>query len=212
MIKKVLIIFSVIVLSVLITGCASQQNKSAVILRPKDVDYITPREIPQKSYDGVVDHANPSFIKIFPHFHRSNYSKKRGPITWFSEGIGAKVPAVQEGVILEAINTETDLIVFIGNVDEPIFEKYFNTLTENGYTFEGSTTWDNMNLFNEKYAINLRFCQDGQNVMTVRVRTHSPQEAEIARKELIKKGIIFVPPSDSQENNEKKFFWQKWFS
>lgn len=201
-----------VMLSVLTTGCVSPSD---IKKDNQTEEYIVTTEIPKQSYNGITDNANPAFIKIYPHFNRGQYSPKKGPLKWFTTGLGSKIPPVREGLILETINTDKDFIVFIGNINESIFEKYFNDLTEAGYTFEGSTHWDNMNLFNEQYAINLRFCQDGKKVMTVRARTHTPQEAKNARKELIAKGIIFEAPAenDTNENNDtkasKKWFWQK---
>jgi len=195
MFKKSLLAVCFIITAVMLSGCnsktkapeAAPEGTPAAATAPavqENVDYIVTTEIPTASYEGIKDEANPAFIKILPHFNGGKYPAGKGKITWFKTGLGSKIPAFRNGKLLEVINTDKDFIAFIGNVDEKMFEQYFNDVADANYLFEGPTAWDNMNLYNDKYAINLRFCQEGTNVTTVRARVLNAEEQKKAKAAL----------------------------
>ena len=63
-----------------------------------------------------------------------------------------------------------------------MFEQYFLDLASLGYQFEQNKTWENFNMFNDKYAINLRFSQEGKDITTLRARILTPEEAAKNKK------------------------------
>lgn len=189
MFKKSLLAIGFMVMAVMLSGCNSSKTTTEKTEAPavqEKVDYIVTTEIPASSYEGIIDKANPAFVKINPNFNRAEYPAGKGKITWFKTGLGSKIPAFKTGKLLEVINTDKDFVAYIGNVDEKMFEQYYIDLANEGYLFEGATVWDNMNLYNQNYAINLRFCQEGNNITTVRARILTPDEQKKAQVEIDK--------------------------
>lgn len=182
MLKKSLLIIAFLTTAIIFTGCNSDKNAAKTETAPEKVDYIVTKEIPAAAAEGVVDKANPAFVKIYPHFDRGNYPADKGAIKWFTKGLGSKIPAFKQGKLLEVINTDKEFIAYIGNVDTKMFEQYFLDLASLGYQFEQNKTWENFNMFNDKYAINLRFSQEGKDITTLRARILTPEEAAKNKK------------------------------
>ena len=180
MFKKSIMTIAFIATTLILSGCSSDKNGEK--LSPQKIDYIVTTQLPTETAEGIVDKANPAYVKIYPHFNRGEYSGEINDIVWFKKGLGSKIPPFKRGKLLEVINTDKAFAAYIGNVDEKMFSDYFSSLADVGYQFFPDKHWSNMTLYNEKYEINLRFGQDGANVTTVRARILSPEESAKAQK------------------------------
>ena len=180
MLKKIFLTVFLILTVTISTSCNFNNNND----NEEEVDYIITKKLPKESYAGITDNANPAFAKIYPHFNRGNYPEGRDEIQWFKTGLGSKIVPFKRGKLLEVINTDRAFVAYIGNVDEEMFREYFIDLAVSGYIFQGDRHWDDMNLVNEQYAINLRFCQEGRDITTIRARILTPAERRQAIEEI----------------------------
>lgn len=185
MLKKSLLSIFFIATAIVLTGCGSNDKKTAETVKQpavqEQVDYIVTTEFPTANAEGHVEKAKPGYVKLAPNF-AGDYPQTKGKIKWFTTGLGSKIPAFPEGKLLEVINTDNAFCAYIGSVDEKMFKDYFELLGNSGFHFYDYTGWDNMSLYNEQYEVNLRFGQDGYKVTTVRARILSPDEVKLAKK------------------------------
>lgn len=179
MLKKSLLTIAFLATAIIVSGCNAGNNSSE---EPEQVDYIVTLELPKQTKEGLTDKAV-GFVKIDPHYDTNNLPAEKGKIKWFKKGLGSEIPAFDEGKILEVINTDKDFVVYIANVDDVMFRKYYEKLASAGYEFsDKENSWENLNMQNDKYAVNLRFSQDGPNVTTVRAKLLKPSDVKPTEK------------------------------
>lgn len=177
MLKKSFLTVAFLLTVMILSGCNNApQNETAN--EAEKVDYIVTTVIPTSAREGVKDETV-GFIKINPNFDAGTIPAQKEKIKWFNKGLGAQIPAFDEGNILEVINTDDAFLVYIANVDEQMFGDYFSKLAANGYEFsKENQNWENFNMHNDKYAVNMRFGQDGPNVTTIRAKKAVAQNVE----------------------------------
>ncbi len=165
MLKKTLLITLFILTAAFVSGCQSSDTADG------NDNYIVTTAVPENAREGVKDETQ-GYIKINPNFDAANIPQKRGKIKkWMKDGLGSKIPGIEEGNILEVINNDNQFLAYIGNTDEKVFQNYYEKLLSNGYKFnQENQSWENFSLNNEQYEINLRFGQDGPNVITIRAK------------------------------------------
>lgn len=168
MIKKILCTATFIALVLGMAGCSSKAPENVATPEEK-VDYIV-SEAPAATREGTKDPTT-GFVKINPKFNGSELPKatENAP-KWFKKGLGSKIPAMDNGNILEVINDDNQFLAYIGNINEEKFEKYVQKLLAQGYTYGKSRNWESLDFANDKYEINLRFSQEGDKVTTLRAK------------------------------------------
>ena len=165
MIKSALIIIILAMFAaIVLTACKSKKEEDDETC----TDYIITTELPTEARPYVKDPVNPKYVKIWPHFDASILPKEKGKIKWFSTGLGSQIPAFPEGKLMEVINTDKDFAAYIANVDEKMFQEYTEKLMANGYKYYEEKSWESLSMYNDKYEINLRFSQDGNNLTLIR--------------------------------------------
>lgn len=174
MIKKFLYATTFLSLIFIMSGCAAEAPDVELpeLATPKQFDengYFVSKA-PSEARIGVKDPTK-GFIKINPKFSYEDYPKESNEAPkWFKNGLGSKIPAMDNGNILEVINNDNQFLTYIGNIDEEKFEKYIEKLLAQGYQYGESKNWESLEFFNDKYEINLRFSQDGDKVTTLRAK------------------------------------------
>ena len=186
MIKKFLCAVTFIALVLNLSGCTSNNAETATESEkaPAKVDYIVSKA-PATAREGVKDPTT-GFVKINPTFSVEALPEKsdKAP-SWVKDGLGSKIPAIDNGNILEVINTNDQFLVYVANIDEKGFQKYYEKLAAAGYQFCDNNNWESFGLYNDSYDVNMRFGQDGPNVTTIRakIRTAEPKaEANTDKK------------------------------
>lgn len=168
MIKKILCTATFIALVLGMAGCSSKAPENIATPEEK-VDYIV-SEAPAAAREGIKDPTT-GFVKINPKFNGAELPKatENAP-KWFKKGLGSKIPAMDNGNILEVINDDNQFLAYIGNITEEKFDKYIEKLLAQGYKYGKSKNWESLDFANDKYEINLRFSQEGDKVTTLRAK------------------------------------------
>ncbi len=168
MIKKILCTATFIALVLGMAGCSSKAPENIATPEEK-VDYIV-SEAPAATREGTKDPTT-GFVKINPKFNGSELPKatENAP-KWFKKGLGSKIPAMDNGNIMEAVNNDNQFLAYVANIDENKFKKYVDKLLSQGYQYGETTSWESLQLSNGQYEINLRFSQEGDKVTTLRAK------------------------------------------
>lgn len=168
MIKKLLCTVTFIALVLGMTGCSSKAPEKASAPAEK-VDYVVV-EAPATAREGVKDPTT-GFVKINPKFDGSKLPQATNNAPkWFKNGLGSKIPAIDNGNILEVVNNDNQFLAYVANIDEQKFENYRQKFLRQGYQYGKSTSWESLELRNDQYEVNLRFSQDGDKITTIRAK------------------------------------------
>lgn len=160
--KKFLFAITFMALVLNLSGCTSNTSS-------EKVDYIV-SEAPAVAREGIKDPTT-GFVKINPNFRDEDMPKAtEGAPVWFKNGLGSKIPAIDNGNILEAVNNDKQFLAYVGNIDEKKFDKYIEKLLSQGFQYGESKSWESLSLSSDTYEVNLRFCQDGSSVATIRAK------------------------------------------
>lgn len=195
--NKFLIVSVLLVLVVFVTGCAMKKSADTAVKEPAaeatteqantgKFEYIVTTVIPTKAMDGVKDPAEPGYVPINPNYDINQRPKDKAKIEWFKTGLGAKVPPVAEGNIMEVINTDDQFVVYIVNVPQNVFGEFLDSFFKNG--FEGARgSWESQTFFNKEIAVNTRYMQEQGLVSTIRARVLKKGEYEKMKEAMNKK-------------------------
>lgn len=167
--KNFLLTITLIVIAACVSGCNCGKNPTVQEQQQQASSYIVSQP-PVTAKAGVKDPTN-GFVKINPTFNdiiEENTTEKAS--VWFKDGLGAQIPAMDDGDILEVVNNDNQFLVYVANIGENEFRKYCEKLQANGYTANENDNWESYNMSNGTYDINLRFGQDGWTVSTIRAK------------------------------------------
>lgn len=171
MIKKFLCAVTFIALVLNLSGCTSKnaETDTATEKVQQKVDFIV-SEPPVNAREGVKDPTT-GYVKINPSFiEDESVLNSKKPVEWVKDGLGANIPPIDEGCVLEVVNTDDQFLAYVANTTEDSFRKYFEKLVANGYQYGDISTWESFNLYNDKYEVNMRYHQDGGTVTTIRAK------------------------------------------
>lgn len=174
MLKKSMLVIAFIISAVVVTGCNAAKDNTADTANQDQAAKVEKTDKAKK-----VDPKKGLFIKIDPKFDATKIPAAKEKITWFKDGIASKVPAVPEGNIVESVNNDKECVVYIANVDGNMYNQYHQILEKAGYTYGKASEYPMdvcFDMNNDTYAINTRLDQEGQGIMTVRIRLISDDE------------------------------------
>lgn len=189
MFKKYLLASTLIATTLMMTGCGNKAENANV---PADT---AKQEAPAKaetSYkvvepptiakQGVKDNTM-GYVKINPtvDFGALNVDPKDKKVEWPKDGFAAQIPSIPSGHVAEVVNTKDAFAAYVMNSDEKSFQAYYEKLLKEGYVFETpNQSWENFTMLSPTVAINLRFGQDGYQVITVRAKKVTPSSSNPA--------------------------------
>jgi predicted small secreted protein len=182
MLKKSLLVVAFISTALVLTGCgqnASDNNADGVGNNAKEVvkeSYIVSNP-PATAKEGVKDPTT-GYVKINPKFTMEDIHKGVRKIDWPTDKMAENLPPFPGGQVLEIINTDDQFCAYIANTTGKDFEDYFTKLNAVGYDIGKHDTWEDFNLQSPTVAVNLRFGQDGPDVITVRAKKVSAPAAK----------------------------------
>lgn len=181
MLKKYLLTASFLCAAVVLTGCNA--DKQAAEQEQVNYKYILTKTLPTENASYVKDKET-GFVKINPHFNTANFpSTPEGAPEWVKDGLGAKLPAFPHGTTVEVINTDNQFVAYIANTVSEDFDKYYGMLAAEGFKFPKNDTWESFNMTRDDIVVNLRFCQDGENIITVRAKLNNAPKEESKKEE-----------------------------
>lgn len=190
MFKKYLLATTLIATTLIMSGCNNKPESTSANSDTAKKEAPAKAKAPYKvvapptiAKQGVKDNTV-GYVKINPtvDFGALGVDPKDKKIVWPTDGFAAEVPSMPYGHVAEVVNTKDAFAAYVMNTGEKDFVAYYEKLLSKGFTFETpNQNWESFTMLSPEVAINLRFGQDGFNVITVRAKRVTPASTPVAK-------------------------------